>query len=483
MPLEWAGFLNDARTGNVGGTFEYFDTAAQAVIIRNTDNALISTYDDVDLGQWLSSTFDNNLRIGNFGLSQFVPRHNFNGEVWAVGIIPANVPAESGRFPAPAVDAGFYLFRYKYYEDLTARLESFDTSEQSENQIKDASFVVKNVGEEELNKKTSIFAPGSRIVCKLGMGDSQKMYLASVYLDEIDWTKDGETMRIAGRNAIGYYLSEQTFDDTRTFTGTRTSVVNAILEYSGVDMTKVIVETDTTASALKFEPTDAILTGVNRILDVWGWRMIEIPSGKIVIGTPAFLETYAPVAIHSFKANDVFTRGITQRADGAYSRLALQSYISENPGPPVVPAFTRTVFKDIPYFDGWNIGNRRTLYIRLLDDQSETDMNALATEYAKAYQYIGVNMTRDFPIHPEIAAGDVIVISDANAEEYILKGIVTGVSQDIGIENGTATTILSIDSGGTIEEGSIIKTYTAADVTGDTRQRELIDVIRKAAKK
>lgn len=483
MSLAWADFLNDARTGNVGGTFEFFDTAAQAIIIRDTDDALISTYEEVELGQWLDCTFANNLRIGNFGLSQFVPRHNYNGEIWAVGIIPEDVEAETGRFPTPAVDAGFYLFRYKYYEELTPRTDSFDTSEQTENQIKDAGLVIKNIGESELNKTSSIYSPGSRVVFKIGMGDSQKMYLATVFLDEIDWTKDSETMRIAGRNAIGFYLSDQSFDETNSFTGTRTSVLTAILTYSGVDMTKVVIETDTTASAPKFAATDKIQAGINKILDVWGWKMIELPSGKIIIGTPAFLETYAPVTTHTFTANEVFTRGINQRADGAYSRLALQSSISEQEGPPIVPAFTRTVYKDLPYFDGWNIGNRRTLYISVLDDQSEADMTTLAAEYAKAYQYIGVNMSREMPIHPEIASGDVIEISDAAAEEYIKIGIVTAVSHKIDIKSGKATTVLSIDSGGTIEEAAIIKTYTAADVTGDTRQRELIDVIRKAAKK
>ena len=116
MALTWVGFLNDIRPGNVGGVFEYFDTEAQNIIIRNTDDTLVSTYDTVDLGQWLDSVFDGTLRVGNFGLSQFVPRHNYNGEIWAVGIVPTLVPAETGRFPTPAVEPGFYVFRYSYTE-------------------------------------------------------------------------------------------------------------------------------------------------------------------------------------------------------------------------------------------------------------------------------------------------------------------------------------------------------------------------------
>lgn len=481
MSLQWDGFLPDTRAGNVAGTFYYFDTEAQPIIIRGTDNALTSTYDDVELGQWLDAVWENNLRIGNFGLSQFVPRHNYNGEIWAVGITPTTVPAETGRHPTPAHPAGFYVYRYKYYEDLTNILDSFDTSEQSENQIKDAGAEIKNIGEEELNKTSSIFAPGSRIVGKLGMGNSSKMYLSTTYVDEISWEKAGESMRLSGRNAIGYYLSEQTFDESVQYAGTRTSVLRDILLYSGVDMTKVFVEEHEWPMTALFQPTDTLFYGINHLIDIFGWRMMELPNGKIVIGSQTYCETFAQKVVHQFRADEVFTRGLTLRGDGAYSRIALQSSISEDPGPPVVPAFTRTVYKDLPFFDGWGIGGRKTLYITILPDQSEADMITLADEYAKAYQYIGVNLTREIPIHPEIQSGDVIEITDGDSEEYITRGIVTGVNHRIDVAGGEAHTILSIDSGGTIEEDSTVKTYTAADVTGDTRRRELIDVIRKAA--
>lgn len=486
MAIAWQGFLADARAGEVAGTFEFFDTEAQVVVIRDTDDALVSTYDTVDMGQWFSSSFDNALRIGNFGLSQFVPRHNYNGEIWAVGITPNDVPATTGRFPTPALPKGFYIYRYKYYQDLTPILDSGDTSEQSENQIKDAGYTIKNVGEEELNKTSSIYAAGSRIISKIGMGDSTKMFFSTVYLDEVSWNKLEETMDLSGRNAIGYYLSEQTFDETVTFSGTRYSVVHDILAYSGVDMKKVYIQQDLTASNPTFQPTDVLFDGLNKIFDIWGWKMTELPDGTIVIGNSAFHSTYYTVALHQFTKDEAFTRGINQRADGAYSRLALVSNIPEVPGvnpgdPPIAAAFTRTVYKDLSYFDGWNIGNKRTLYINIIDGQSQATMDALATEYAKAYQFIGVNIAREIPIHPEIQCGDVIQITDAEDNEYIQKGIVTSVKHKVDVKGGRAYTMLTIDSGGTITTGATITTYTAADVTGDTRKRELLDVIRKAA--
>lgn len=480
MSLAWDGFLTDVRAGNVGGTFYYLDTEAQPIIIRDTDDALISTYDDVELGQWLDSVWDNNLRIGNFGLSQFVPRHVYNGEIWAVGEIPTLVPAETGRFPTPEVEPGFYIFRYKYWQDLTDILDAFDTSEQSENQIKDAGFTIKNIGEAELNKTSSIFALGSRIICKIGMGDSSKMFLGTVFLDEVNWNKSDETMSLTGRNAIGYFLSEQSFDETITFTGTRTSVVTDILTYSGVDLKKVNIQEDATVSNPTFEAQDTLLEGLNYIFDVWGWKMTELPNGRVIIGNKTYHDTFYSLAIHDFNKDESFTRGISQRGDGSYSRLALQSNIDATE---TEPAFVRTVYKDLSYFDSWNIGNRRTLYLKVIDGMSAVDMEALAVEYAKAYQYIGVNITREIPIHPEIQCGDVVHILDAEANEYIQQGIVTGVKHDISVKSGSAKTVLNIDSGGTITlEGEVLTTYKASDVDGDTRQRELLDVIRKEAR-
>jgi len=488
MSLAWVGFLDDARAGNVAGTFEYFDTEAQNIVIRDTDDALVSTYDAVDLGQWQSSVFENALRVGNFGLSQFVPRHNYNGEIWAVGITPTTVPAETGRFPIPEMPGGFYLYRYRYFQDLTDNLDSFDTTEQSENFVHDAQVTIKGISEAEINKNSSLFNLGGKVICKIGMGDSAKMPIATIYIDEVDWNANSESMSISGRNSIGFFLSDQTFDETRTFSGTRTSVVTDMLTGTGIDMAKVFIEIDATVSGPTFEPTQTIIDGLNYVLDVWGWKIKELPNGNIIIGTQVFMETFAPITVHSFDNNESFARGINQRIDGAYSRLALQSTqsaVEASDGPPVVEAvdsWTRTVFKDIPYLDTWNLGNRRTLYINVLDDMSAASMEILASQYMKAYQYIGINMSRELPIHPEIACGDPFEILDLKDGEFIDTGIITSVAHKIDVTGGTAKTIISVNSGGTVEIGAIIKTFTAQNVTGDTRKRELIDVIKKAAK-
>ena len=478
MSLLWEGFLPRVENGNLGGTFSYFDESAQFIFIEDINNALVSTYGEVELGHWEDIELDGALRVGRFGLSQFVPRHVYNGEIWAVGITPNNVPAEGGRYPTPAIPQGFYLYRYKYYEDLTNILDTFDTSEQSENQIKDAGVTIENLAEETINKTSSIFSPGSSVVFKFGMGDSTKMYLSTIYIDEIDWDKTEGTTSLSGRNAIGYYLSEQTFDESVQYEGTRTSVISDILVYSGIDMKKVHIEESENSMTALFEPGDTLLYGVNHLIDIFGWKMVDLPNGLILIGSPAYLETFMSFAVHEVSADEALSRGITLRVDGAYSRLALQSRI-HNPDNPEDEGFTRTVYKDVSYFDGWSIGGRRTLYIDIIDNQSQEVMEELVEEYAKAYKNIGVNVTRETPIRPEIQSGDVIKITDAHEDEYVIEGIVTGVKHEVNVKDGTAITTLNVDSGGTIETEPIVKTYTAYDVTGDTRRRELLDVIRK----
>ena len=484
MALQWEYFLSDARSGNVGGTFEYFDTEAQIVIIRDTDDALTSTYDSVDFGKWEDSVWENNLRIGNFGLSQFVPRHGYNGEVWAVGITPTLVPADTGRFATPEVPAGFYLYRYKYFEDLTNYMIKYDTSEQSENPIKDASLTIQNLGEGDINKTSTLFSLGTRMICKLGMGDSARVFVSTVFLDDIPWNVDEDSLTITGRNALGYFLADQTFDEVTSFSGTRVSVIKDILSGTDIDLKKVIIDpSGIEASNPTFESTDSILSGLTYVLDVWGWKIKELPNGLIIIGTPSFMELYAPVTIHSFKNNEAFTRGISQSSDGAYSRLALKSNISQVIVDNVVvaEAFTRTLYKNLRYLDNWKLGSRRTLYINVLNDMSEEAMEALATEYILAYQYIGINMTRTLPIHPEIATGDPFVISDLEDGQFMGTGIITKVTNAIDVKSGSAKTTISVNSGGTVIPGPPVQTFTAANVTGDTRKRELLDVIKKEA--
>lgn len=475
MGIAWDNFITDERAGNVGGTFEFFDTEAQAVIIRASDDALISTYDDVELGQWLDAVFAENTRIGHFGLSQFVPRHNYNGEIWAVGITPTLVAAETGRFPTPEVPAGFYVYRYAYWKDLTDSIESVDTTEQTDNPIKDAGVTIKNLPEGIVNKSSSIFSPGSRIVTKIGMGNSNKMGVSQVFVDQVSWQRAGDTMQMSGRNALGYYLGEQTFDEDNAFATTKVGFLESILQYSGVNYARVFIDpSGTDAVTLTFDPADKILDGMLKALDLWGWKVVELPNGRIVIGGDAFIKTHNEPSIHEFNKDEVFARELVHRADGAYSRIAVQSYDTAT-------STVLTEYVDLTYFDGWSLGGNKTLYIKTVDDLGSVALASLAAEYAKAYQNIGVTVALEMPIHPEIQAGDVIEIADAGDDDYILSGVVTEVRNII--TNESARTIVSINSGGTIEEdGGEVTTYTAANVTGDTRRMELIDVIRKAAK-
>ncbi|QRN86042.1 hypothetical protein JR334_02065 [Clostridia bacterium] len=475
MPLAWDGFINDARTGDLAGLVHYYDNAAQLIIIRDSDNALISTYGKIEEGDWLEKTWENNSRMGNFGLTDFVLQHNFNGEVWAAGITPIAVAAGEGRYPTPAVSAGLYLYRYAYYKELTDALQSLDTSESGESSIKDASLTIANPGEDAVNKDSSIYAPGSRIVGKIGVGDADIIPVCTVYVDNATWSKTGDSLQLQGRNAIGYLLKEQTFDEDVSYSGTRISVLTDILTDAGIDMTKVFIDpTGSTASSVVFEPSQKISEGLANILhEYWYWDMMETPAGDLVFGGADYLSTFTPLAIHEFKKDDVFTRSITQKADGAYSRLALESKQADD-------SIVR-VYKDVPNFDGWNLGSKKTLYITTVEGLDATELGLLGDEYVTAYQYIGVNLQVEVPIRPEIQSGDVFEVTDAEDYEYLSQAVVTSVNHIIDALGGSAKTLLSVDSGGDIEnDGGTITTLTAKEISGDNRKQELYDIIAKA---
>ena len=475
MSLAWDGFLDDARAGDVAGLIHYYDNASQPIIIRDTDDALISVYGEIEDGDWLGETWVNNARVGNFGLSDFVLRHGFNGEVWAAGITPTAIAAGTGRYPTPAIPEGLYLYRYAYYKELTDILQSLDTSEDGEKAIKDASLTIANPGEGAVNKDSSIYAPGSRIVAKVGVGEADMMPVCTVYVDNVTWSKVGNSLQLQGRNAIGHLLKEQTFDEDVSYTGTRISVLTDILTDAGIDMTKVFIDpAGTMASSLIFEPNQKIVEGLSNVLhEFWYWDMMELPTGDLVFGPPAYMSTFTPLAIHEFNKDDVFTRSLTQRIDGAYARLALESKQADD-------SIVR-IYKDVPYWTGWNLGSKRTLYITTVDGLDITALGTLGDEYVKAYQYIGVNMQIEISIRPEIQSGDVIDIVDADDYEYLAQAIVTSVAHVIDASGGTAKTLLSIDSGGDIENNAgTITTMTAKEITGDNRKRELYDIIKKA---
>ena len=282
-------------------------------------------------------------------------------------------------------------------------------------------------------------------------------------------------MQMAGRNAIGYYLGEQTFDENNTYTGTSAGFVESVLQHSGVNYSKVFIDPSGVAAvSLTFDPSDKILDGLMKALDTWNWRIVELPNGRIVVGGDPYIKTHNSPVVHDFLKDEVFTRELIHRADGSYSRLAVQSYDTAT-------STTLTEYADLTYFDGWSLGGNKTLYIKTVDDIGAVPLVALATEYAKAYQNIGVTVALEMSIHPEIQSGDVIELTDAGYDDYITRGVVTEVNHVI--TDTMARTTVTINSGGTIDEVGGVTTYTASNVTGDTRRRELIDVIMKAAKK
>lgn len=472
MAIAWDHFLTDVRAGSPVGIFHYFDNNVQNIII-NTEKSLESTYSMVDAGNYDESFIDSSV-VGRFGLTHFTARHDWNGEIWAVGITSERVPATS---TTPAIEVGFYLYRYSYYKDISTIVKAIDTKEQSDSQTRDCSVEIVNITEDNYNRYSSIFAPGARIIVKVGMGDSEKMTLTSIYIDQIPWSKIGDTVKLTGRNAIGYYLSDQTFDDKRIYTGKLSDVLTQIFENIEFDMRKLDIMYSAEEVDIEFDSSSDIMKGVKNLLDLYSFEIIELPNNKIVIGDKAYVERHMKFMNHNIEKDAVFAREITQSADGAYRRICLTSNYEVAPG----SWSSRYSYHDVDTFDNWSVGPHKTLYINVANGLTALRLYTLGTQYKKMYRLMGIQVSLETPIRPHLQSGDVATLLDAELHEYVSSAVITSVNHMINMDSGTAHTVITMDSGGTItiHDDDTVETITPFKTYGDTRQPTLIDIFKK----
>lgn len=454
MAVAWSYFkrLNDAVYAGI--TTEYSDTTAQNIFI-SSDGRIISDYGRVDNGNWAAAVFGENADIGAADGEVFRASHEYTGELWAT--------------------CGKQILRYKYIQDITDLIISADTADTSDSPIRDISITLRRPDEGTIDDYTTLFCVGSKITVDLMLGDSPKERIITAYCDEHDWSQTDASMKISARNAIGYFLSDATFDDNTRYKGTRKGIIYQMLEYSGIPLYNLIIENDTTEVKYEFKYNDRKFDKIKSLLTEWGWKIAELPNGKVLIGSQTLFNTYAPKGTHTYDKNTQgFEYHIVQRVDSSYSRIAVVSASEETNGEPIIE------YRNLSTFRGWGLP-KKTKYIDTLAGTPRETVSALADEYKKAYDNIGVTAEILCPVRPNVAPGDLAVFANADLYSYIPRGIITSVRHTYGVSG--VMTRLTADSGGTVitAENEGVRTYTAVDVDGDTRRRELLDEINRSA--
>lgn len=427
----------------IGACVHYFDETAQSFTL---DAGRIKTRTcKIPAGHWSESVFSSDLDIGAFGYTRLAISHPHNGSLYGVATDGTNL----------------YFLRYFYAMDISDIYDTGSWQEQVDNQTKSLSLNIKNIAAEIFAAENTLFNPGAKITIRFTAGNSEPYSVGVAYLDDIEYDAYSSSVPVAARNPIGYFLSEQTFDDRNLYSGGRSTVFSAILWDAGI--TSYHVRPDDTPISLQFDSNTTILEGTNKALQDIGWRMIDLPTGEIVIGDEAYIATFVTNGRYIFNGgNEVFKRRTTKNADAAFTRICVKSSNGV------------TVYRSVPYWNHWQLGARKTKHFDLSEEYTQSDIEAKADSLVSELQYVGIGESFSGPIRPQLLVGDIAEIYYPGDAESISLGIITQVAHQFG-QSGFSTNF-TLDSGGTsIEAEGYSVVSKVAILNGYNRRQRVLD--------
>ena len=277
-------------------------------------------------------------------------------------------------------------------------------------------------------ESVSLIEPLSEIKLWFTAGDSEPYPMGVFYADKPEFDVHAATVSIQARNTIGKRLSDQTFDETRYFTGTWAEVVTAILEYAGVE--SCFVEDDSmSVMRMTFDPDQTILSGIEELLKArMGHRMQELTDGQIGIAPH---DDPVPSTYIMTRDTDLFSRRITHDDHVLYARVCV-SYSSRSAD--------KRVYRNIPNIK-YPVAAHKTYHTRIADLTTPEAADTYAEELADWLSSVGTLETLAGPIRPQLTIRDSVEII---GEGY--KGDITAITHSF-VKPGYVTEI-TVDSGG-----------------------------------
>lgn len=459
-PLVWDFYRSVDGVENLGGVIHYFDEMSQSLYLSSglkTDVALVPE------GHWDSAEITSDIQINEEAdVSELRFDHPSNGILYGV-----------------SYNGGELTFlRYIYGMDISHIVDSWSWLTQTDNAIAQFDSAVRNIDADVFGMDASLFQPGAKITVHIFMGDSNAYPIGTVWLDESGYSQLEDTVKVSGRNTIGYYLKDQTFDDTTVFEGTVTEVLTGILDYAG--LTNYVVQPLETTKKFEFKPSDTLLSGIEEVLDFYTtiddkMEIVELTDGTICIGFDYWISTYLPRNYYSFDdGREVFKRNTTRSSDGSYAKLRVTGRDAD--GNELTP-----VTVDVENFRYWSLGSHRTKHLTAPDGLTQSGLQSWADAQAKIFQHIGI--AEDFvgPFRPQLVVGDIAEVVRGDVGTSL--GVITQVKQVFDRQNGFVTEF-SVDSGGVATDADGYVIYSrSAKVNGYNRKQSIIDLVRYTAEK
>ena len=459
-PLVWDFYRTLDGADDIGGVVHYYDEMSQSIypawhLCTNVAYVPEGHWEDAEQTKFIHITSGERISMVRFD-------HPSNGILYGVS-------SDGNKLT---------FMRYIYAMDVSQIVDSWSWLTQTDNAIAQFDSAIQNIDPDIFGIDSSLFQPGAKIQVHISMGNSDAYPIGTVWLDETGYGQLENTVKVSGRNTIGYFLKDQTFDDTTVFEGTVTQILEAILEYAG--LSNYIVQHFDTTNKFEFKPSDTLLKGIETILDFYTsiddkMEIVELTDGTICIGYAPWISEYLPRNYYSFDdGREVFKRNTTRASDGTYSKVRATG--KDAGGKELTP-----VTVDVENFKYWSLGRHRTKHISAPDGLTQEGLQEWAEAQAKILQYIGIGEDFVGPFRPQLVVGDIAeVVHDGTGTSL---GVITQVKQAFDRQNGFVTEF-SVDSGGVATDADGYLIYSrSAKVNGYNRKQNLIDLVRYTAEK
>lgn len=396
-------------------TISYYDTWSQAIY---TDGGYIKTQIGVlDQGDWLNIVREPEIAISNSGFSLLDIEHGFNGTVYGIAQYNDDV----------------VLLIYDYLLDVTEwLLDGSMEKTPNENPI---------IGNDEVGKiyigdvdikdyesgAYSLFYPGNKITFTFKYGD-EFFDTGTYFIENVEYVDRTTSYEFSGRNTIGFFLVDQSFDENISFTGTRSSVLYEILAQAGIAQTDIIVQVDGTALTADFADDQKYIDGIKSTCESIGWVLNETPGGQVVVGTQEFVDSYInPDESWTFVRDvDLINRSTMRSIEDSYRRVCVRR---KGTSP-------LSIYATVPTFEYWGIVPYKTYYYDVPDDMLQAEMEAIRDELLEYMEYHGQTETLASPFRPYLRIGNHVDLS--GGEMSAMSGNISKIFHRFG-RNGFYT--------------------------------------------
>lgn len=449
-PLVWDFYRAVDGAAGLGTVAEYDDESSQSIYLAS---GLQTRVAQISAGHWSDAEPGDEIEI---------TPDDFDATAW-------DYPIVGQLFGTAILGDELWFFRYLYAHELTQILRSGSVKLRRDSQIAQLDLRVANAGEGLFDGDASLFEPGAKLTAAVTMGDSAQYPLIEAYLDEFDYDRHAADVSLSGRNNIAR-LSDQTFDNDTSFTGTGAEVVAWILGLAGI--TKYHIGPSTGSTDWSFDPDKKLIDGLKDVFEFYaGWTMIELPDGTVCVGYPWWLADYQVNSVYQFDGNTEVTKRKTKKSmDAAYSSVRVTGKAAD--GSELTP-----VLLTVNNFGHWNLGSHRTKHVKAADGLTQAELQAYAAQLAAELQYIGVGETFDGPLRPYLLPGDVASVTYDGGVSADL-GLITSITHSFGTSG--FMTSFAVDSGGVATaqtRSGEAYTTRSASVNGYNRQQDLADLI------